>query len=258
MTYDEAKKEFVKTVANMSGKYSTSQVFRDFVTVAALSLQNASGCFIQKGTDFEERENTIKTTLALYTKEEQVKLARLLYLITMALEDKFGDFLGECFGLLEVNNKNVGQFFTPYCVSKLCARCVFDKAEAERTIKEKGYIGMNEPACGSGGMIMAYMDVLKNNGINYQKDCLVIANDIDQRCSYMTYIQLSLIGVPAIVTVGDTLTLKTSQTLTTLFYQMYAFKFANWKTRKQSAEAQPQTKPSELQVQNEPRQMSLF
>lgn len=253
MTYDEAKKEFVKTVMNMSGKYSTSQVFRDFVTIAALSLQNASGSFIQKEADFEERENTVKTTLALYTQEEQEKLARLLYLVTMALEDKFGDFLGECFGLLEVNNKNVGQFFTPYCVSKLCARCIFDKAEAERTIKEKGYIGMTEPACGSGGMIMAYMDVLKTNGINYQKDCLVMANDIDQRCSYMTYIQLSLIGVPAIVTVGDTLTLKTSETLTTLFYLMYAFKFLNWKTRRQSAELPLQTKPEEPQGQ-----LSLF
>ena len=66
-------------------------------------------------------------------------------------------------------------------------------------------ITINEPTCGGGGMIIAAADVLKRRGINYQRCMKVFAQDLDWKCVYMCYVQLSLLGVDAVVVQGDTL-----------------------------------------------------
>lgn len=76
---------------------------------------------------------------------------------------------------------------------------------------------------GAGGMILAYIRNLRENKINYQKEFLAIAQDIDRRCAYMTYIQLSLLGIPAQVSWGDTLTMKIFDVLYTPM-----FVYDNW------------------------------
>ena len=54
-------------------------------------------------------------------------------------------------------------------------------------------------------MIIATARVLKERGINYQSRLRVVAQDLDWLAVYMTYIQLSLYGIDAIVCQGDTL-----------------------------------------------------
>lgn len=57
--------------------------------------------------------------------------------------------------------------------------------------------------------MIAALDVLKNDfDINYAMDCFVECSDVDLRCVHMTYLQLSLAGVPAIVKHQDALTRK--------------------------------------------------
>lgn len=48
-------------------------------------------------------------------------------------------------------------------------------------------------------------DVLKRRGINYQRCMKVFAQDLDWKCVYMCYVQLSLFGINAVVVQGDTL-----------------------------------------------------
>lgn len=55
------------------------------------------------------------------------------------------------------------------------------------------------------GLILAFLKILKENGINYQKRVRIVAQDLDFRSVYMTYIQLSLVGAKAKVVQGDTL-----------------------------------------------------
>lgn len=211
MTYDEAKKAFVKTVNEMSGKYPAVTIFSDFVEMAACSLHNA----FRKRDDLEKR---YLDTAKKYSAEELNRLSSLLAYVVEGLEDRFGDFLGEAYEKLEISNSNLGQFFTPYSVAKLTAAVAIDEKEVKQAINEKGYVRINEPACGGGSMIVAALDVLESKGVNFQKECVVIACDKDQTCAYMTYITLSLLGVPAIVINGDSLLLETYQTLYTPFY----------------------------------------
>src|SRR5699024_5562580 len=113
-------------------------------------------------------------------------------------------FLGELYMKLEISNRDVGQFLTPYDVSKMMAKMI--------GVEEKdGIITLNEPACGAGGMIIAYADVLHGKGINYQDKLRVVCNDLDYDVVKMAYIQLSLLGIDAIIMQGNTITLKMNE-----------------------------------------------
>ena len=64
---------------------------------------------------------------------------------------------------------------------------------------------MHEPSTGGGGIIIAAAKVLKDRGLNYQKCLKVVAQDLDWKGVYMTYVQLSLLGIEATVIQGDSL-----------------------------------------------------
>lgn len=74
-------------------------------------------------------------------------------------------------------------------------------------------------------MIIGFAKALQSQGINYQQNLLVDATDISATCVYMTYIQLSLYGIPAIVHCGDTLSLKMKFQMETPFFYLNYWKF---------------------------------
>ena len=121
--------------------------------------------------------------------------------LVILLEDRFGDFLGEIYMKSGCGSKNTGQFFTPYHLSYLTAKMVY-----ENLLNNKNdIIEINEPSAGGGGMMIALCQIAKESGIDYQKRFHIVAQDLDMNGVYMTYIQLSLLGVKAIVVQGDTL-----------------------------------------------------
>ena len=105
------------------------------------------------------------------------------------------DFLGEMFNMNSLGEHRKGQFFTPYHVSKLMGRlhCINLKVD----IENKDFITMCEPCCGSGGMVIAFADCMKDEGINFQQKLYVEAMDIEEICYKMAYLQLSLLGIAA-------------------------------------------------------------
>lgn len=106
---------------------------------------------------------------------------------------------------LDLGSAHKGQFFTPYSVSKLMAQITL--YDAHEAIERKGYFTLSEPAVGSGGMVIAACDVLHDQGINYQQACHATCIDVDIKAVHMAYIQLSLIGLPAVIVHGNALTL---------------------------------------------------
>ena len=49
-------------------------------------------------------------------------------------------------------------------------------------------------------------NALKGKGVNYQQNAIFVAQDVDRTAALMCYIQLSLLGCPGYVIVGNTLT----------------------------------------------------
>ena len=193
-----SKEELVKVIGSLSGKYSPYQIFSDFCKIFALAISNT--CAFQHDEIWQEREEAYKATISRYEEKEVMKLVDMMVLLTETMGEEMNDFLGQIYMQSGAGNSATGQFFTPFHLSLATA-----EVGVPKDIPEDEIITMNEPSCGGGGMIIATARVLKERGINYQSRLRVVAQDLDWLAVYMTYIQLSLYGIDAIVCQGDTL-----------------------------------------------------
>lgn len=202
----ELEKEFKHTAPY----HHRHKVWDDFITCFAIAIHNSV-------TKDEDLENKYLQIINQYEEKDRYQFTKMTGLLTEAFEQNgFGDLLGEIYMALEIGSKNLGQFFTPYSLSKLCAQLTLDK----KVIESKRYITTSEPACGSGGMIVALADAMHSEGYNPQQLLLANCVDVDQTAAMMCYIQLSLYGIPARVTIGNTLTMKFSRTMLTPMYHL--------------------------------------
>lgn len=194
-----AKKEIENIIQSMSGRYAPYNIFSDWIEMCSLSIQNA--VTMVHGEVWQSREKTYMDTARRYEESELEKFAQMFVLLGDALTENLTDVLGEIYMEMGMGSKYTGQFFTPFHVSELCARMSVNLVKPEEMTK----ITLHEPSCGGGGMIIAACKILKDKGINFQKRLDVVAQDLDWKGVYMTYLQLSLIGCRAIVVQGDTL-----------------------------------------------------
>ena len=118
------------------------------------------------------------------------------------------DILGQLYMSLELGNTHTGQFFTPPEISELMARITFDDGVEHAN---KPFITLCEPACGSGGMVLAFVKVMLEKGWNPVERVWVQAQDIDRTAALMCYLQLALWHVPAAIVVGNTLSGETRE-----------------------------------------------
>lgn len=191
------KKDIIKSINEIAGKYSSYEVFSDWLRCGALAISNS--CTIIHGKVWQEREKMYIETMSKYSSEEQSKLVEMFGMLWETFEDYTSDVLGEIYMEAGMGSKAAGQFFTPFHVSELCAKLQILEPDAD------GIYRVNEPSCGGGGMIIAFAKALKNKGINYQKCMDVVAQDLDWKGVYMTYLQCSILGIKATVVQGDTL-----------------------------------------------------
>ena len=124
----------------------------------------------------------------------------------MALNDNPDqDFLGELYMRLELGNDHAGQFFTPYHVCEFMSALTTPKEEFQQIIEDRGWVAVCDPTCGAGALLVAFANQCKREGINYQQKILFVAQDIDYIVGMMCYLQMSLLGMPGYVVIGDTL-----------------------------------------------------
>ncbi|MFX4299860.1 N-6 DNA methylase [Pseudosulfitobacter pseudonitzschiae] len=192
------------------------EVFRDFVTVSAISMHNS----VSYSAWLEEEYLRI---IRQYKPDDVSRLAQLLSLLIEALDVAPRDVLGRVYMDLELGNTRQGQFFTPDSVSQLMARIQLDQIEAHLALHD--HISISEPACGAGGMILSVVDHLLSKRIDPAKRIYVQAIDIDRTAALMCYIQLSLWNVPAEIIVGDCLRLDYRETWMTPAYHLNGWKF---------------------------------
>ena len=193
-------KDIIKKIESAIYRIGKYQLITDVLECGAIAISNTVDF-----SSYAEREEQYKKVMEKYQPEEQKILSEVFTMIYQLLSSVvyddgcFDDYLGELFMRCEQGNSGTGQFFTPYHVSKLMAKMILGSEVVEKAEKDE-VITVNDPCCGGGGMLMAALDVLKNDyHINYTRNCFIDCGDIDRRCVYMTYLQLSLAGVPAIV-----------------------------------------------------------
>lgn len=198
------QKELVNLVNKLGYRHGHWQVFSDFVEMGAISISNAVDL-----ANREKREARYMEVIKRYRPDELQAFPKMLAELTLALEHKPEDVLGRSFHDLELHNKWAGQYFTPYPLCQMMARMTLnDSGDLEARIKERGFLTAQEPACGSGAMVIALAQEMHAAGINYQQHLHTTAIDIDTKCVHMAYLQFALLHIPGIIVHGNSLSLE--------------------------------------------------
>jgi type I restriction-modification system DNA methylase subunit len=216
-------------------------VLGDFFEVSAISVKNAVDF-----NDHDVYEKRFDQIVKNYDKKDIRVFSECLALFTSEInaaingDAMFRDFAGELYMASGTNSKGLGQFFTPYHVSRLMAEVNFEKDRFLKEIDENPdrVITFSEPTCGAGGLMVAAIDVMHSAGINYAHNMFIDCGDIDPRCFHMSYLTLSLLGAPAVVRLGDALSMKYHRAW---FTPAYIF---NWPHFKRELEGLGSTYPT--------------
>ncbi|MCC6455182.1 MAG: N-6 DNA methylase [Caldilineaceae bacterium] len=201
-------KMFLGMIEKFRYQHNLYEVFRDWTELAAAEVHQLpyhAGVYA-KDAAFEAVEAQYMQVAKKYERADFGIFAELLGITRLALATKHQDFLGQCYMRLEINNMRAGQYFTPYEVSLLVTRMCLEKIEP--VIEENGgWFTLQEPACGSGGMVIAAAQILEERRIG-SGTMYFDATDIDRLCSNMTYIQAGLLGLTGVVWHGNTLSME--------------------------------------------------
>lgn len=191
--------DFVKKFEALAGRYSVRQIWEDWVISSAIAISN-----VVDNVHAPEREKHYMNIISKYSKEELTVFPELLADMISALEaNPNQDFLGEMYMAVGMGNDKAGQFFTPYCVCETMAKMTSTDLQAR--IDRDGFISVCDPACGAGALLVAFANECLSQKINYQTSVLFVAQDIDFLVACMCYLQLSLLGCPGYVKIGDSL-----------------------------------------------------
>ena len=195
------QQEIVKLINRLDGKYSKWHIWNDFILMFATSIAN-----VFPSPHREHREKLYMETAKKYSKGELDIMAEMMALVVTGMEDNPDqDFLGELYMCMDMGNQWTGQFFTPYDVCKAMSLMSYSDGVIESQVQDRGFVGVSDPACGAGALLIAFANVCREKKLNYQQHCLFIAQDIDQLAGMMCYIQLSLMGCAGHVIVDNTL-----------------------------------------------------
>ena len=193
------QKEFHKVFSKLCESKSSWQVWADFVECAAIEISNA----VDRSKASEEREARYKRIMHTYCEKEREYIGQMFCIMVNSMEIRPDqDFLGDMFMSLELSNHWRGQFFTPYHVCEMMASMQI--SGAEESVERRGWVGVMDPTCGAGALLIAARNKFMLKGIGYRQ-ALYVCQDIDHVAGLMCYIQLSLLGCAGYVVIADSL-----------------------------------------------------
>ena len=179
----------------LSDRYGRWEVWADFITMSACSL-----CL----SDRQKREEEYASIAKKYKSDEVQRFLEMFALTVEALEHNPNqDFLGDLFMRFDLGNTWKGQFFTPYHVCQCMA--ALTAGDLKSQLKQQPWISVNDPAVGAGALMIAFAQECLRQRVNYQTNTLFVGQDIDRTAAMMSFVQLSLLGCPGYIIVGDSL-----------------------------------------------------
>ncbi|WP_233874162.1 N-6 DNA methylase [Paraburkholderia adhaesiva] len=253
---DPHKHAIVEGLRSLSQKRHPYTVFCDFIEISAILLSNR--------TDFsnvEKRKIRYAEIIKKYTDDEQSSFATMLHELVLCYQQRvdslgpaglrndienIGDILGSIYMQLEIANERMAQFFTPYNVSTAMATMMFGgENQVREMVREHGFATLLDPCCGASGMIVAAAQAFHQLGFNYVEQFHATCVDIDPVCVHMSYLQLSLLGIPAVIIHGNSLTMESWDTWYTVPHIL-----AGWGRRLRRRREQEKEKEAIRQVQS--------
>lgn len=189
----------------MAHRHDLWSIWCDWLLMCATSFANAAD---RRPDIWHKREDDYMRTVKKYNKEEVDHFAHLFRTLIDTFPTPGEDVLGQTFMNLELGNKWNGQFFTPDSVCGMMGECIFDERITSRAVAERGFLTLSEPSVGGGATVIGFANAMRKAGYNPQQQMHVTAVDIDIKSVHMAFIQLTLMGIPAVIIHGNTLSLE--------------------------------------------------
>lgn len=179
----------------LSDRYGKWNIWEDFITLSACSL-----CL----SDRQKREKEYASIVKKYKPDEVQRFVEMFALAIEALEvNPDQDFLGDLFMRFDLGNTWRGQFFTPYNVCQCMAALTTGNLQSQ--LEHQPWISVCDPAVGAGALLIAFAQECVSQKTNYQTNVLFVGQDVDRTAAMMCFVQLSLLGCPGYIVVGDSL-----------------------------------------------------
>ena len=89
------EKFIIDSINKLQGKYTPYQIFTDWIAMMAIAIQNA--CSGTHDKVYREREKNYLTIAGRYSKDELKIMADMFGALTVLLDNRFHDFLGEIY-----------------------------------------------------------------------------------------------------------------------------------------------------------------
>ena len=184
------RKELISEIRSLLRSQGMNTVFTTFLEITANSI--ASQTDPENAEKREQGYQEMVSTMSPKLLSSYARMLALLFLTAREYRDDPCDILGGIYHELNLNNEWDGQYFTPDDICRLMAQITLPSDELSA---KDGPITINESACGSGTMIIGAIWAMQRKEFDYRHNTFFVAQDIDIRCVWMTYIQLSLYGV---------------------------------------------------------------
>lgn len=204
--------KFVDIFNDVAKKSSRAKLFDDFLTCATAALNRDEQTFAA----IDNKELHVELFAKLMAALEDCIGQKVLVDHVLGLKLKiptdsshkprYRDILGEIFCELELFDKSGGQVLTPQYMANVMGETTLSSELVRQEISRRGFVTIKENCCGSGALILGGLNALLEMGINPCRFAFVHASDLDERCIKMTFIQLSLYGIPGVITRQDAIT----------------------------------------------------
>ena len=186
-------------------RISRAQTFADFLHYCALLFSMRTDPI-----HAEQRSETLKRLKSSYKDDEwkafHQGLADLCGIFTRNIQMcLYEDLFTLPFTQLGATSGVLKQDFSPAEIGKLIGAI---SIPSHLTLPEQGFFSLGDHACGSGTLLLAGVQRFADIGYNPSKQLVIQAADLDARCVHMTYLHLSLYGIPAVIVHGNTITLE--------------------------------------------------
>ena len=249
MTFDECKQEMIKIVESVGRVHGIWTVFEDFMLLiayeVAIAVDLGYKCTFNRKIDevrLEKRLEAYKKTIEKYQEPEKEQFKKFYELLCDGLTRKRTDLLGQIFMELNLGDgKYKGQYFTPPHMAEFMAS-IGTTQKFETEIANKGYVTMSDPCIGAGVMAISFCEALREKGCHFW-NMFVEGADIDKKACYMSYIQLSLLGIPAVIFHRDSLSMQTWESFETpiaVYHGWISKIYHNPSQTKQESQTKPQ------------------
>jgi len=207
----DAKKSFVKILKKISYDRGLHEAFDDFCTMARIALMQP----FYRSVELEKQYMGI---IGKYKHATAQLFPELLALTVIGLDmDSGSDFLGAIAQELEIVRGHGGQFFTPPSLTRVIAKMTM--RGIGDAIRKQGFVEIQEPAVGPGGMVLAVGEIVREEGFEPARTVWFDVWDVNHLMASICYIQMSLTALAGRVTWGNTLKMEAyQQWYTSMFF----------------------------------------